>query len=162
MRGLLIHLVCRLLLRMSEAEVRAVADAYPLLAQVAIDDGPRRAGRRRIETAYAEARRLLEGGAREAARPEADYALEMLIASGAAKRFAGGDVTQETTVEEGLRRLARQRNLELTKNMLGLPLIAASQKKVFPEVEGAGGGVHQKRGDLLGYTEIGGDEGGDE
>lgn len=153
MRSLLIHLLCRHLLGMNEAEVRAVSSAYPLIAQVGVFDGPRRTRRRRIEDAYAEAQRILRGGRSEKGRPEAHYALEMLIAAGAARRFPGGSVTQETSAKEGLRLLKVQYELELTKNMLGLPLADASQKIISPEVGRAGSGVHQNREDLLEYTE---------
>lgn len=147
LRGLLLHL----LLGLSESEVRAVADAWPLLRQAAIGDAGRRAGRRRIEAAYAEARRIVTGGDYNPYAPAADDALAMLLASTASRRLGDGSIVLDARQDVAESRLQTQYNLEITKNLLGIP---PTQKKNSPEVAARNSGVHSGGGDLLERTEM--------
>ncbi len=130
-------LLCRLVLHLNAAEVRAVANAWPHLTTMVEEPG-RRNGRNVTLAAHAEAVRLAAGGKYDRTHPQRRQAVDLLLKSQGAHIDKDGNLVREASTPELTRRLDFWRDVELTKCILGTtkisaPPVAPVKKIVLPD-----------------------------
>lgn len=117
-------LLCRLILRLTATEAKAVASAWPHLT-TAVEEPGRRDGRRAVLAAHAEAVRLAAGGTYDRTHPQRRQAVDLLLKSQGAKIDKDGNLVREASTAELTRRLDFWRDVELTRCILGTTKISA-------------------------------------
>ena len=117
-------LLCRLILHLSEDEVRAVANAWPHLT-TAVEEPGRRDGRAAVRATHAEATRLAAGGKYDRTHPQRRQAVDLLLKTQAARIDGNGDLVREASTPELTKRLEFWRDVEMTRCTLGTTKISA-------------------------------------
>ena len=131
-------LLCRLILHLSEAETRAVANAWPHLTTM-VAEPARRGPRSVVLSAHAEAVRLAGGGKYDRTHPQRREAVDLLLKTQGASIDAEGNLVRAASTPELIKRLDFWRDVELTRAVFSgttkitAPVAVPVKKIVLPD-----------------------------